>query len=153
MAGRKPTPTATLRLRGTYRNDRHGERLELPASVPNCPSFLGAEGKREWRRIVNSLKDVQLLTESDRAALALYCQAWDEFIGFDKVVKNGELVQQLQSGNHRINPAVQARANAAMRVLKTCAELGFTPASRGRVVSTAKKKEKQNGKDRFFKSG
>jgi hypothetical protein len=47
MRGRRPTPTAILIARGTYRADRHGSRIDAPGALTDAaataPSQLSEE--------------------------------------------------------------------------------------------------------------
>jgi len=111
------------------------------------PTFLSAEGKREWKRIVKELEPLGLLTQLDRAPLALYCQAWEEFLAANKAV--ADLVLKGESGAGYIAPAVNIRSAAWKRVLTSAAEFGLTPASRSRV-NVAQRPKASTGKERFF---
>ncbi len=81
-AGRPPTPTGLLKLRGAYRGDRHGDRAEpaLPAGAPSCPTWLDAEAKAEWKRQVAGLEAAGLVAKVDRALLTAWCRAWSTFV-------------------------------------------------------------------------
>jgi P27 family predicted phage terminase small subunit len=48
--------------------------------IPSCPKHLWTEAKKEWRRISAELVRYGLISKLDRAALALYCQAWARMV-------------------------------------------------------------------------
>ncbi len=74
--GPKPTPTKTLKLRGSWRaNDRKAEP-QPDATRPKCPPWLNQEAKATWKQIVPQLADMGVLTKIDGNALARYCDAW-----------------------------------------------------------------------------
>jgi hypothetical protein len=57
--GRPPTPTAILIARGTYRADRHANRIDAPGSVftpETQPSELSAEQQAERRREIDAMR-------------------------------------------------------------------------------------------------
>ena len=79
--GAKPKPTKLKALSGTLRSDRlNPHEPETRPAVPRCPEHLGPEAKREWRRLAPQLARMGLLCKIDRAALALFCQAWARWI-------------------------------------------------------------------------
>ncbi len=48
--------------------------------IPDSPAWLWAEAKKEWKRITPELEKYGLVSQIDRAALVLYCQAWAEYV-------------------------------------------------------------------------
>ena len=67
MRGRKPKPTPeALRQPGQrpIRGDEPSRR-----SQPTCPAHLSPTAKAEWKRLAQSLNEIGLLTQVDRAAL------------------------------------------------------------------------------------
>src|SRR4051812_36960048 len=82
MAGRgpMPTPTATLKNRGSWRAKQRAGEPQFERGLPSCPTWLAAEGKAEWRRIAAQLDGAGLLTTADRAALAALCDAWADYV-------------------------------------------------------------------------
>lgn len=155
--GPKRTPTTTLKLRGSWRAKTRKNEPGYDPGEPECPKFLGEEGKREWIRIMGIIMPTGVMTHADRAALAMYCHAWESFIEVDRLVKNGAkgsqkgMIVVSAKGNLMINPAEHCRANCWQRVLKAASEFGFTPVSRSRIQidSNNKGKEKED-KERFF---
>ena len=105
---------------------------------PRCPPHLSAEGKREWKRIVPELASLGLLTLVDRAALALYCQAWARWVDAEKKLEEFGNLVKTPSGFAQQSPYL-AIANKAMEQMgKFLAEFGMSPASRTRVTATQK---------------
>lgn len=49
-------------------------------AVPDAPKHLCAEARKEWKRITVELLELGLISRIDRAALALYCQAWGHMV-------------------------------------------------------------------------
>src|SRR5687767_8014477 len=76
MRGRKPLPSNVVRLRGNPGKRRLNDAEPTPApGVPSCPSCLGEEARKEWKRLARELDDLGLLTRIHRGMLAAYCQA------------------------------------------------------------------------------
>lgn len=132
--GPKAKPTALKIVQGTYRADRAAANEPVPQSgVPSCPTWLAPDGKREWKRLADELAALGLLSEVDRTALALYCQAFAEYREAARIVKAKGLTTVSDKGNVLQHPAVSIRNDAWRRVMKAAADFGMTPASRSRI--------------------
>jgi phage terminase small subunit len=63
-----------VRLRGNPGKRRLNDAEPRPAPrVPSCPTCLGDEARKEWRRLAKNLGELGLLTGLDRGLLAAYC--------------------------------------------------------------------------------
>jgi len=63
-------------------------------AIPDCQPELGAVAKQEWARLADELGKLRILTNLDRAALAVYCGAyalWMEAI--EQIEKYGSMVK------------------------------------------------------------
>jgi phage terminase small subunit len=76
--GRRPKPTASLKLHGTYREDRHAERADAapPHGAPVKPSDLGEIESALWDQVVPDLTRRQLVGASETAELVSLCELW-----------------------------------------------------------------------------
>lgn len=131
--GRPPKPTVLKEVTG------NPGRRPLPkgepkpdATMPSCPTWLGREGKAEWRRLAGELHRIGLLTRVDRAALAAYCQAWDDFYHSTKDIAARGLVVDTGRGHVR-NPSTLVKANAVQQLLAGASQFGLTPVARARM--------------------
>lgn len=132
--GPAPEPTALKRLRGNPGKRPMNEWEARPAgTMPRCPSHLQGEARAEWRRVARGLHEAGLLTQMDRAALAIYCQAWERWVRAEgQVARHGEVVKTL-AGNVMQNPYLSI-ANRAMKQMRDMArELGMTPSARSQI--------------------
>ncbi len=158
MAGRKPTPTAVLKLRGTYRNDRHGNALYIDPSLPPCPYYLPNRAKKVWREAVRRLSAAGVLTELDGNALTRYCDAfirWRDAAAF--LDKNGTYYP-VRDENGRLKhlrqfPQVLQYNSFNRALLSLEQEFGMTPSSRSRINAPTENIRDDTSKERFFKSG
>jgi len=73
-AGRPRKPQALLDLQGTSRADR-ARTPPRPGGKPKMPSWLDAEAKRWWRRVVPQLVRLGIATNLDSDTLA-GCARW-----------------------------------------------------------------------------
>jgi len=145
--GRVATPTKLLKLRGSRWATR-GRKNE-PKSVPgrpSCPTWMDAEAKAEWRRVIKSLETMGILAVTDRAVLAGMCVEWSLYVklvrevaGLD-VMEDVKLFRQLSS----------IRNAAFLNYSRACAQFGLTPSSRSRVNAGDKKKESPGDSLRAF---
>jgi P27 family predicted phage terminase small subunit len=134
MRGRKPLPSNVVRLRGNPGKRKHNPAEPRPApAVPACPSCLGEEARKEWKRLAKELAALGLLTRIDRGQLAAYCQAhalWVEAV--QAISRYGTMVKS-PNGYPMQSPYV-AVANKQVDIMtRIAAEFGMTPSSRTRI--------------------
>lgn len=109
--------------------------MAAKVEVPPCPAFLGRIGRKEWRRQAEELKSLGVIAKLDRAALAVWCDTWEEYLtAVSMVRKHGKQVKG-SMGQKVISPWFRAKASAADRLLKYAAQFGFTPSARARINS------------------
>lgn len=147
--GRKPTPNAILKLRGSYEKARHGDRVELDASTPTCPTWLGTKAKAEWKRLTKALEKQGVISQVDRNVLAVHCQAVEDYVTARKTVEREGSVIVGGMGGLVENPMSKIMFKAWDRILKSAQELGFSPVSRCRVK--ASKPKEVDDLDAFIK--
>src|SRR5687768_15051802 len=61
------------------------DEIQLLVETPDCPKHLWPEARREWKRVSAELEDAGLVAKIDRAALALYCQAWARMVWHEEM--------------------------------------------------------------------
>lgn len=133
--GRKPRPTALRR-----RNGNPGKRGHNPAepgapdALPRCPDHLSAAAKKEWRRLATPLHRMGVLTVTDRAALAAYCQCWARWVEAELRLAETPLLLKTPSGYVQQSPWLSVSNKQRDLMGRYMAELGLTPASRTRVA-------------------
>lgn len=83
--GPKPLPANVHALRGNpgKRPLYSSGDVEPEVQIPGCPKHLLPEARKEWKRITPELEVLGLVANIDRAALALYCQAWAWWVWHD----------------------------------------------------------------------
>ena len=116
--GNRRLPDAVHQRRGTLKPSRHGDpktKLQLDAWIGEPPLELDDEGKREWFRVCAAMRESGVLTRVDRTVLMQYCDMYSDF------VKHVAAREPWPPANH-----------AQLRIM--CDTLGFTPASRSKIV-------------------
>lgn len=122
----------TLKLHGTYREDRHGSG-ELPACEPDCPEWLSEEAKAEWDRIVPTLVKLVGVHKIDRSLLATYCETWSEWRSAVEKLREEKETYETATQNgiiKRANPLVAIRQAARNDLVKIGNKLGLSPSAR-----------------------
>lgn len=142
--GPPPKPLHLKLLEGTFRKDRAGKRTSAaksPATSPAArppvrmapPAYLGRGAKAEWRRILPLLGKRGVITLGDRAVLAMYCQAYQRWIEYERLIDANGSVQTTDKGFAMPRPEVLMATKQAALLKSLAVELGLTPASRARV--------------------
>jgi len=135
MAGRKPKPTALKRLEGNPGKRPLNQREPQPrAAAIYCPRWLHPDAKREWHRVAPELTRLGLLTILDRAALAAYCEAYDEWLMACRVLKEEGYTFTTIKRHVGLHPMVGIKQKALDRMRAFMTEFGMTPSSRSRIV-------------------
>lgn len=150
MPGRPPKPLKLLKLQGAYRKDRHGGSLELSAADLKPPTWLKKEGRAEWSRVCRALAESCVLTLADRGALAIYCQAWEDYVAALARVRREGATLETDSGRRYRNPDLQLLRESRDAVHTYGQQLGLTPAARRRVPAGKKRRAMEPGKQEFF---
>ena len=155
MKGRPPTPVPVLKTRGTFREDRHGDRLEIAAEKPTCPEWLKGEAKKEWNRQIKELVKAGVIAKLDRGLLAAWCDAWAAFGNLSGRIAaieellpgaDAEHAERLEKQLWRL--AIQKERSLAT-LLKISDRFGFSPAARARL-KTRQPEQAPSDKSRFF---
>lgn len=137
--GRKAAP-ATLRLLNGRSDGRDsgGRPVDAPPEfkrvAPNPPSWLSAEAKREWKRVVPGLTRLDLLKPEDRAMLTVYCETWSQWVSAIREVHETGTSITTETGTIKRNPAVAAANDAAAQLRSLAQEFGLTPAAESKLT-------------------
>lgn len=111
-----------------------------------CPSWLDKEAKKEWKRIYKELEELNLLTNVDITALAIYCDAYSKYIQANKEIEEKgmfvEYTNKAGATNTIENPAINTAKKYADIIRRMCAEFGLTPSARAKLT-LPKKEEKE----------
>jgi P27 family predicted phage terminase small subunit len=96
---------------------------------------MNRHGRAEWRRVSRQLHQLGLLTEIDRAALAMYCQAYGRWVFSEEKLRDEQQLLLRAPNDHQMQNPWLSIANRAMRQCHSlAAEFGLTPSARSRVA-------------------
>ena len=131
--GRTPKPAALKLVTGrSPGRDSGGREVNSgPAFAripPKAPTWLSREAAAEWRRVAPELSRLDLLKESDRAALSAYCESWSTFVAASRQVHKEGLTIEAAQGTLP-HPAVAIARNAQREVRAWAAHFGLTPST------------------------
>ena len=134
--GKQPTPTETLKLRGSWRGKtRKGE--PKPGGDPVCPAWLTGEAKEIWKRMVPGLKKSGVMAKVDSFAFARYC--------LYAVLWLKEL-----SNPGRTEATLERYANQLYKLEQS---FGLQPSARARLDVNAGEEDKKDEKSYSIKFG
>ena len=162
MRGRKPTPTAILKARGSWRAKTRKREPNPDKGRPRVPSFLKGTAKTEWLKLVEMLERMSILTKIDGNALARYCRLWQRWREAEEFLrKKGSDQYEVKDGkgrvvSYRMYPMAKSAATLAVELRRLEQEFGLTPSSRTRIsqeATAAGSAVAEPHKARFFKAG
>jgi len=101
-----------------------------PPPDPTPPKWLGAIAAAKWRDVLPLFERRRLVTELDRDALSIYCDAWQQLHDADATLRKQGAYYKTDKGYVGIHPAVSRRNKAIDVIRKVGEQLGLTPNSR-----------------------
>lgn len=138
--GPKPLPANVHQLRGNPSKlsaEKLRDEVRPEVEVPSCPAHLLPAARREWKRISSELEKLGLVSKIDRAALAVYCQAYARWAQAETKLKGlgeGGLIDETPNGFKQMSVWLQISNRAVEQMHKFLAEFGMTPSARSRVT-------------------
>lgn len=146
MRGRKPKPTSLHRLAGTLNVTRHADRKREPKAVGDLPAeppdWMTDAQQAGWRYAVENAPS-GVLKRIDRGMLATWVEAEERHrtatmmqAKLDLGSPTPLLVKQ-KDGPLVVSPYIGILHKTAIIMIKAASELGFSPASRPRLVASA----------------
>lgn len=140
--GKNIKSTDDLKKSGTFRKDRHENRIEtvvIPMeTVPDPPEYFDKRHREKWSNTCKKMFDLSILADQDKDLIEVYVCHW--FLWLDssaEVRKKG--VTFSDEGRIIKNPAVAIMNESAKVVNQMGALFGFSPRAR-MGIKTEKKK-------------
>ena len=156
--GPKTLPANVHMLRGNPSKkplDELFNEFNPEVEIPDAPSWMWPEAKKEWKRVSAELLKYGLISKLDRAALVLYVQAWAKMVWAEKQMAQamklaeakrkeaedkGEeytggdgIMVRTSNGNMIYSHHWVVGRRAAEDVNRYLASFGMSPSARGRV--------------------
>jgi P27 family predicted phage terminase small subunit len=136
MRGRKPVPTALRLVSGNAGKRPVNPHEPRPrVTIPTCPAHLSPSAKAEWKRLAQTLHQLGVISELDRAALAAYCQAYGRWVEAERKLKETPALLRTPAGYVQPSPWLGIANKNLEMMHKFMTELGLSPVSRTRVTA------------------
>ncbi len=96
--------------------------------TPTCPGWLPGAAKKEWKRLVKELKELNLLAKVDRDGLVDLCVSIVRLREAEEdISKRGLII------DGKRNPSILTSKDYAARLRAWSERFGLSPADRGRL--------------------
>lgn len=141
--GPRPTPTAELDRRGSWRGKTRSEEPKPADAVVGPPKWIGTYGRAMWRAHAAEMRRLGLLRTLDVRPFALACRAYHDYRTATKRLDGSGLMPEVRRA------LIAEQDKAWSRCVKLMREFGMTPASRPGLKGEIPKAD--DGKGRFFK--
>jgi len=152
--GPKPTPTATLKIRGSWRG-KSRQAEPAPEGRAVKPRWVKKLAAKKWDELRPQLDAMGVLSKIDAGALARYCDTWAWWRATrDWLEKNGEFYEAVNKSGDEYTaqyPQVNLCLKLAQQLSKLEAEFGLTPSARTNMQAVKSLgKGNKDLKKRFF---
>ena len=142
--GPKPTPTAVLKLRGSWlAGTREGEPEIQMEDVP-CPSWVREEARQYWPDVCAMLAGMGVLSKRFVFSMGALVNTLAEYVFFEEQITK----ETPPIVNGMPNPLYGLRSKARDALKKSCADHGLTPSSMT-AIRSLESPEKKKGIERF----
>ncbi len=139
--GPKPTPTAILKVRGSWRARLNPDEPQPQPGIPSMPGKIRPEAKLAWKRIVPKLQAMGVLTTVDGETLARYCTLAARYWEAEDFLRKHGQTYPVRDGDgvsgFRKFPQASIANELAATLARIEASFGMTPADRTRLRTEA----------------
>lgn len=116
------------------------------------PKWLSKEARKEWRRVVETLKGLGILTNADVDTLAVYCDAVVRYAEASRIIATEGMVLETDRGPKQ-HPAVLIQQKYAGIMARCASQLGLEPSARAALaVKLAKESQPADRFEELFGS-
>ena len=141
------------------------QRLEAEKSLDpgsdkvKPPTWLCKEAKKEFKFLSEQLKQIKLITNNDIHMLAVYCDAYTDYVKFTKIIDDegpwiGLAVKDedgdITWSDKKPHPMLTKKKAAFEIMAKVAGEFGFTPGARAKIAIPKKEEKKETPFEQKF---
>lgn len=161
--GRKAMPIDLLLIQGNKNRLTKSEIEQRQASEnkvkPNTdkvkpPIWLDAVAKKEFKRLVAELVQVDLISNVDVNALATYCDAYSDYVQCTKIIhEEGLMVEYTNKAaetNKVPHPLLTKKKQLHEQMKSLATEFGLTPSARAKIAIPKKEEKEPSALERMF---
>ena len=133
LRGRKPRP-AELQIRADRRS-RRDEEPKHETGLPEPPTTLDDDAKREWFRLVPTL-DASILSTADRNELGRYCTLWAQWEALQQTLQSEGLTYDASTEKQesfKPRPEFIMAISVGDQMYRLSAKFGLTPSDRASI--------------------
>jgi P27 family predicted phage terminase small subunit len=137
--GTKPTPTALLKLRGSWRADINKAEPKPEVALPDPPKYIKGNSLACWDELAPMLVELKVLTLADKQALALLCETYANWRRSQDLLDEHGDVYVIKDSNGEVKylqqtPYVSMVKSFGKQFKDLLAEFGLTPSARSRIT-------------------
>ncbi|KHO62680.1 terminase [Thermoanaerobacter sp. YS13] len=118
------------------------------------PKWLDKVAQKEFKRIVKEMEQTGILTNIDVDMLALYCDAYSQYIQCCEVIRQEGLMVEYTNKAAETNkvphPLLSKKKQLFEQMKAIASEFGFTPSARARIAIPKQEKKEETKFDRLF---
>lgn len=118
------------------------------------PTWLDSIAKKEFRKIVSELEEIDLVTNVDVNALATYCDAYSDYIHCTKIIQEEGLMVEYTNKAAETNkvphPLLTKKKQLHEQMKSMAIEFGLTPSARAKIAITKQVQKEPTEFDKRF---
>lgn len=122
-------PNEIHKLVGGFRDDRHGDSMEAPATDAVIPRWVRDSTREQWNEITDLLRGLGMLSDAYTPGMALLADALADLVRYSKIADVTDPVIPTDKGNLIQHPIFSLKNAAWLRVIKAAREFGLTPSA------------------------
>jgi P27 family predicted phage terminase small subunit len=144
MPGRKRKLSTQRELEGNPGHRPIPAELDFSAAgdIGKPPTWLDKDAKREYKRIVTALADLDMLRATDVGVLSSYAVAYSRWITSEKKIAAEGTVIKVEGSQGQIkfvkHPALMVSSESQKQMLRAGSLLGLNPVDRTKISATPK---------------
>lgn len=105
------------------------EKMKMSAEHVIPPSWLDKTAQKEFKRLAALLLSVELINDADVGHLALYCDAYSQYLSYKRQIKSKGMWV-----DGKPNPFILRMKDAAAQMRSFATDLGLSPSARARLA-------------------
>ena len=161
MKNMKPIDLNKSKMSKEDKENRKQAEIKLygDSNKLKAPSWLNNDAKKEFKRIVNEMKAIEtfnnLLSNLDLSMLAIYCNAYANYIELSKLIENEGMVIMYTNKAGETNPTISAYVQAQQKyidvIFKCSSKLGLSLSDRLKLIVPSTEDLQENKFSKFIK--
>lgn len=118
------------------------------------PSWLDDLARKEFKRIVKELQEIELITNVDVNALAAYCDAYSDYVSCTRIIQEEGLMVEYTNKAAETNkvphPLLTKKKQLHEQMKSLATEFGLTPSSRAKIALPKQEEKEKTEEEKLF---